>query len=70
MDFADGDDMLKEHLSRELMNGATMITEDLQKDLLASAGGSVFWCCHHSTVLSQEKLPPAAGITPELQLRS
>ena len=38
MDF-DNDDMLKEHLSRELMNGATKITEDvLQKDLLASAG--------------------------------
>ena len=38
MDF-DSDDMLKEHLARELMNGATKITEDvLQKDLLASAG--------------------------------
>lgn len=38
MDF-DSDDMLMEHLSRELMNGATQITEQiLQKDLLAAAG--------------------------------
>ena len=38
MDF-DSDDMLKEHLSRELMNGATQLTEAvLQKDLLANAG--------------------------------
>ncbi len=42
MDF-DSDDTLKEHLSRELMNGATKITEDvLQKDLLASAGVIVY----------------------------
>lgn len=42
MDF-DSDDMLKEHLARELMNGATKITEDvLQKDLLASAGVIVY----------------------------
>lgn len=35
----DSDDMLKEHLSRELMNGAVQITEAvLQKDLLAGAG--------------------------------
>lgn len=38
MDF-DSDDMLKEHLSRELMNGAVQLTEAvLQKDLLAAAG--------------------------------
>jgi N4-gp56 family major capsid protein len=38
MDF-DSDDMLMDHLSRELMNGATQITEAvLQKDLLAAAG--------------------------------
>lgn len=42
MDF-DSDDTLKEHLARELMNGATKITEDvLQKDLLASAGVIVY----------------------------
>ena len=38
LDF-DTDDMLMDHLSRELMNGATQITEAvLQKDLLAAAG--------------------------------
>ena len=38
LDF-DSDDMLKEHLSRELMNGATQLTEAvLQADLLAAAG--------------------------------
>ncbi len=38
MDF-DSDDMLKDHLARELMNGAVQLTEAvLQKDLLAAAG--------------------------------
>lgn len=38
LDF-DSDDMLKEHLSRELLDGATQLTEAvLQKDLLANAG--------------------------------
>ena len=38
LDF-DSDDMLKDHLSRELLTGAMKVTEDvLQKDLLASAG--------------------------------
>lgn len=38
LDF-DSDDQMKEHLSRELMNGAVQITEAvLQKDLLAAAG--------------------------------
>lgn len=38
LDF-DSDDELKDHLARELMNGAVQITEAvLQKDLLASAG--------------------------------
>ena len=38
LDF-DSDDMLKEHLSRELMTGAVQLTEAvLQKDLLAGAG--------------------------------
>lgn len=38
LDF-DSDDSLKEHLSRELMNGAVQLTEAvLQKDLLAAAG--------------------------------
>lgn len=42
MDF-DSDDELKEHLSRELMNGAVQLTEAvLQKDLLAAPGVIVF----------------------------
>jgi N4-gp56 family major capsid protein len=42
MDF-DSDDELMTHLSRELMNGATQITEAvLQKDLLAAAGVVLF----------------------------
>jgi N4-gp56 family major capsid protein len=42
LDF-DSDDQLKEHLSRELMNGAVQITEAvLQRDLLASAGVILF----------------------------
>ena len=42
LDF-DSDDMLKEHLSRELMNGAVQLTEAvLQKDLLAAAGVILF----------------------------
>lgn len=42
MDF-DSDDMLMDHLSRELMNGATQITEAvLQRDLLAAAGTVIY----------------------------
>ena len=42
MDF-DSDDMLKDHLSRELMNGAVQLTEAvLQKDLLNNAGVILF----------------------------
>jgi N4-gp56 family major capsid protein len=42
MDF-DSDDMLMDHLSRELMTGAVQLTEAvLQKDLLAAAGTVLF----------------------------
>lgn len=42
MDF-DSDDMLMDHLSRELMNGAVQLTEAvLQKDLLNAAGVIVY----------------------------
>ena len=42
LDF-DSDDGLKDHLSRELMNGAVQLTEAvLQKDLLAAAGTVLF----------------------------
>ena len=42
MDF-DSDDGLKDHLARELMNGAVQLTEAvLQKDLLAAAGVTLY----------------------------
>jgi N4-gp56 family major capsid protein len=42
MDF-DSDDMLMDHLSRELMNGAVQLTEAvLQRDLLAAAGVIIY----------------------------
>lgn len=42
LDF-DSDDGLKDHLARELMNGAVQMTEAvLQKDLLAAAGVTLF----------------------------
>lgn len=42
IDF-DSDDMLMEHLARELMNGAVQLTEAvLQRDLLAAAGTVLF----------------------------
>jgi N4-gp56 family major capsid protein len=42
MDF-DSDDMLKDHLARELMNGAVQLTEAvLQRDLLLAAGTVLF----------------------------
>lgn len=42
LDF-DSDDGLKDHLSRELMNGAVQLTEAvLQKDLLAAAGVTLY----------------------------
>lgn len=42
LDF-DSDDMLMQHLSRELLNGAVQLTEAvLQKDLLAGAGVTVY----------------------------
>jgi N4-gp56 family major capsid protein len=42
LDF-DSDDMLMDHLSRELLTGATQLTEAvLQRDLLAAAGVTIF----------------------------
>lgn len=66
MDF-DSDDMLKDHLSRELMNGATKITEDvLQKDLLASAGVILYAGVAVSPATITGEITPAAGPDPEL----
>jgi N4-gp56 family major capsid protein len=66
MDF-DSDDMLKEHLARELMNGATKITEDvLQKDLLASAGVILYAGAATSNgTITGEVVPEVVGVSPE-----
>ena len=66
LDF-DSDDMLKEHLSRELMNGAVQLTEAvLQKDLLAAAGVVVYAgaATDDSEVTGEET--PAAGPVPAI----
>ena len=66
LDF-DSDDMLKEHLSRELMNGAVQLTEAvLQKDLLAAAGVIVYAgaATDDSEVTGEET--PAAGPVPAI----
>ena len=67
MDF-DSDDMLKEHLSRELMNGATKITEDvLQKDLLASAGVVLYsGAATSNATITGEIVAAVPGVSPEI----
>ena len=67
MDF-DNDDMLKEHLSRELMNGATKITEDvLQKDLLASAGVILYsGAATSNATITGEVVAAVPGTSPEI----
>ncbi|MFA7188458.1 MAG: N4-gp56 family major capsid protein [Sphaerochaetaceae bacterium] len=66
MDF-DSDDMLKDHLSRELMNGAVQLTEAvLQRDLLASAGVILFAGAATSDDTITGEITPAAGADPEL----
>lgn len=66
LDF-DSDDMLKEHLSRELMTGATKLTEDvLQRDLLASAGVVLYPGASISNATITGEVTPAAGAVPEI----
>ena len=66
MDF-DSDDMLKEHLSRELLTGAVQLTEAvLQKDLLAAAGTVLFAGAATSDATITGEVTPAAGAVPEL----
>lgn len=61
LDF-DSDDGLKEHLSRELMNGAVQLTEAvLQKDLLAAAGVIVY-----AGAATQDSEVSAEGATPSI----
>lgn len=66
LDF-DSDDMLKEHLSRELMTGATKLTEDvLQRDLLASAGVVLYPGAAISNATITGQVTPAAGAVPAI----
>jgi N4-gp56 family major capsid protein len=67
MDF-DSDDGLKEHLSRELMNGAVQLTEAvLQRDLLSGAGTILFSGAATSDVeITGEVVPEDPGVSPEI----
>lgn len=66
LDF-DSDDGLKDHLSRELMNGAVQLTEAvLQKDLLAAAGTILYAGVATSDDTITGEVTPAAGPVPEL----
>ena len=67
LDF-DSDDGLKEHLSRELMNGAVQLTEAvLQRDLLAAAGTVLFAGAATSDAeVTGEIVPQVPGVSPEI----
>ena len=67
LDF-DSDDMLKEHLSRELMNGAVQLTEAvLQKDLLAAAGVVVYaGAATDDSEITGEVVPAVPSVSPEI----
>ncbi|MNQ52900.1 hypothetical protein D3C85_669290 [compost metagenome] len=66
LDF-DSEDNVKEHLSRELMNGAVQLTEAvLQKDLLAAAGTVLFAGAATSDATITGEITPAAGPVPEI----
>ena len=67
LDF-DSDDGLKEHLSRELMNGAVQLTEAvLQRDLLAAAGTVLFAGAATSNAqVTGEVVPEVPGVSPEI----
>ena len=67
MDF-DSDDMLMDHLSRELMSGAVQLTEAvLQKDLLAAAGVVVYaGAATAADEITGEVVPEVVGVSPEI----
>lgn len=67
MDF-DSEDNVKEHLSRELMNGAVQLTEAvLQKDLLAAAGTVLFaGAATSDATITGEVTPEVPGTSPEI----
>ena len=67
LDF-DSDDGLKEHLSRELLNGAVQLTEAvLQRDLLAAAGTVLFAGAATSNAeVTGEIVPEVPGVSPKI----
>ena len=67
LDF-DSDDMLKDHLSRELMTGAVQLTEAvLQRDLLAAAGTVVYSGAATSVAtVTGETVAAVPGVSPEI----
>ncbi|QEM41174.1 major head protein [Pseudomonas phage Zuri] len=66
LDF-DSDDGLKDHLSRELLNGAVQLTEAvLQKDLLAGAGTVLYAGAATSDDEITGEVTPAGGGNPEI----
>lgn len=67
LDF-DSDDGLKEHLSRELLNGAVQLTEAvLQRDLLAAAGTVLFAGAATSDAeITGEVVPEVPSTSPEI----
>lgn len=64
----DSDANLKDHLARELMNGAVKITEDvLQKDLLAAAGVVLYGgAASQDSQVTGEVTPAVPGTSPEI----
>lgn len=66
LDF-DSEDNVKDHLSRELMNGAVQLTETvLQKDLLAAAGTILYAGAATNDGQVTGEITPAAGSVPEI----
>lgn len=67
LDF-DSEDNVKEHLSRELMNGAVQLTEAvLQKDLLSAAGTVLFaGAATSDATITGEVKPEVPGTSPEI----
>lgn len=66
LDF-DSDDGVKDHLSRELMNGAVQMTEAvLQKDLLAAPGVVLYAGAATSDSEVTGEVTPAVGLNPEI----
>ena len=66
IDF-DTDDMLMDHLSRELTNGATQLTEAvLQSDLLAAASTVLFAGAAVNDDTITGEITPAVGPVPEI----